>query len=110
MYPSSHNEQYAKSQPNVNMQYDSNSITYNTPTYMNLPLSQPTASQLTNPPQAILYANQPQGNTPAPNSVHPHSTEEQWQTAKKSQKNRRPGTTERGQTKLLTRRKYTHYQ
>ena len=80
MYPSTYNENHAKSQPKVNMQDDTNGITHNTPTYMNIPSSQPTASQLTYPPQEILYANQPQGSTPAPNVAHPQSTEKQWQT------------------------------
>ena len=57
------------------MQDDTNGITHNTPTFMNIPSSQPTASQLTHPPQEILYANQPQGSTPAPNVAHPQSTE-----------------------------------
>jgi hypothetical protein len=36
--------------------------------YTNLPLLQPTALQPRNPPQVILYPNQPQGDIPAPNS------------------------------------------
>jgi len=66
---------------------------------MNHSHSQPTAPQPTYPPQAALYASQPQSSIPISNPGHLQPAEQQWQTVTRKRDRKTEGQENRNEDK-----------